>query len=358
MITARAAPSPSRRPPLRWWPVIRLLGGLSVLAAEIWRFGAGPFLDGISSVDVTAVALAVGIGAVTTVCSAWRWTLVARGLGIGLPLVGAVAAYYRSQFLNTTLPGGVLGDVHRGVRHGQDVDNLGRGLRAVGWERVAGQTVFVAVAIVVLLVLPSPVQSWIPAAVIVLVGAAGAGWLIMTGRAGFAGRVGEGGQFRVGGRFRRQPGRMVGTMSHDISNGLLPAWPKVLLASIFVMVGHLAIFYVAMRSTGTTAPVVDLLPVAVLVLLAMVVPLNIGGWGPREGMAAWAFAATGLGATQGVAAATVYGVLAMVATLPGAAVLLAGLVDRRAGHRATTAEPAKAILRAVGSASENDATRG
>ena len=44
-----------------------------------------------------------------------------------------------------------------------------------------------------------------------------------------------------------------------------------------------------------------------LVLLAMVVPLNVGGWGPREGVAAWAFAAAGWGAAQGVAAATAYG---------------------------------------------------
>ena len=61
-----------------------------------------------------------------------------------LPLPAAVAAYYRSQFLNTTLPGGVLGDVHRGVRHGRDAGDAGAALRAVAWERAAGQVVQVA----------------------------------------------------------------------------------------------------------------------------------------------------------------------------------------------------------------------
>ncbi|MGJ3561879.1 hypothetical protein ACR6C2_41015 [Streptomyces sp. INA 01156] len=28
----------------------------------------------------------------------------------------------------------------------------------------------------------------------------------------------------------------------------------------------------------------------------MALPLNVGGWGPREGVAAWAFGAAGLGA--------------------------------------------------------------
>lgn len=59
---------------------------------------------------------------------------------------------------------------------------------------------------------------------------------------------------------------------------------------------------------------------------------SVAGWGPREGVAAWAFGMAGLGAAAGVTASVVYGVMALVATLPGAVVLLA------AGH-ATPADP-------------------
>ena len=58
---------------------------------------------------------------------------------------------------------------------------------------------------------------------------------------------------------------------------------------------------------------------------------NVGGWGPREGAAAWAFAAAGLGASLGVATAVVYGVMVLAASLPGAVVLVAGIVARRDG---------------------------
>ena len=61
--------------------------------------------------------------------------------------------------------------------------------------------------------------------------------------------------------------------------------------------------------------------IAFLVLLAMSVPFNVGGWGPREGVAAWVFASAGIGATQGVATATVYGIFSFVACAPGIAVL-------------------------------------
>ena len=60
---------------------------------------------------------------------------MAGGLGVELSLPAAVAAYYRSMFLNVTLPGGVLGDVHRAVSHGRDVSDVGRAVRSVVWER-------------------------------------------------------------------------------------------------------------------------------------------------------------------------------------------------------------------------------
>jgi len=75
------------------------------------------------------------------------------------------------------------------------------------------------------------------------------------------------------------------------------------------------------------APASQILPLALLVLAAGALP-NIGGWGPREGVTAWAFAAAGLGASRGVATAVVYGVMVFVASLPGALVLLTGWVRR------------------------------
>jgi hypothetical protein len=65
-----------------------------------------------------------------------------------------------------------------------------------------------------------------------------------------------------------------------------------------------------------------MLPIALLVMAAMVLP-SIGGWGPREGVTAWAFGAAGLGAQRGISTAVVYGVMVFVASLPGAAVLVA-----------------------------------
>src|SRR3954468_10451384 len=99
---------------MRW---ARIAGITVTLAVLVWRLGTGPFLDGLHAVDGGALAAAAGLAVLTTACCAWRWKIVARGLGVDLPLGTAVAAYYRSIFLNVTLPGGVVGDVHRGISH-------------------------------------------------------------------------------------------------------------------------------------------------------------------------------------------------------------------------------------------------
>jgi hypothetical protein len=83
-----------------------------------------------------------------------------------------------------------------------------------------------------------------------------------------------------------------------------------------------------------TASAADLLPLALLVLVAMGLPTNIAGWGPREGAAAWAFGAAGLGTASGVATAVVYGVVVFAASLPGAAVLVAAWLRDAAAARA------------------------
>ena len=139
----------SRRAVWRW-----LAAAAAARRSPSWSgaLGTGPFLDGLRTVDGGALAAAAGLAVLTTVCCAWRWRIVARGLGVDLPLGTAVAAYYRSLFLNVTLPGGVVGDVHRGISHGRDTSDVGRGLRAVAWERSAGQVVQVVLTVAVLLV--------------------------------------------------------------------------------------------------------------------------------------------------------------------------------------------------------------
>jgi len=129
-----------------------------------------------------------------------------------------------------------------------------------------------------------------------------------------------------------------------VRHGLLArrAWPAITAASLVAVVGHVSVFVIAAHAVGAHVSLRVLLPLALLVLVSATLPTNIGGWGPREGVAAWAFASASLGADHGVATATAFGVLMLIATLPGAIVVVAGIVRRRAAS-----EPASTFDRHV-----------
>jgi uncharacterized membrane protein YbhN (UPF0104 family) len=320
------------------WAWVRVIGGVGILAVLLWRLGTGAFLDGLRVIDGPALALAFTIGVATTVFSAWRWCLVARGLGMRLSLRGAIADYYKALFINAALPGGVLGDVDRAVQHGRDEGDMGRSVRAVVLERTAGQVVLISVGVTVLLTVPSPVLSHLQA------NARGLAVATAT-TVGLAALL----VFLVG-RLRSGASRWARAARTGVTElraGLFTRrnWPGIVFASTVVLAGHLATFVVAARAAGSDASLLRLAPLMLLALLAMTVPVNIGGWGPREGVTAWAFGAAGLSATQGLTIAVVYGLFAFVAALPGLVVIITRAVaGARIKARARRAAEAPATV--------------
>jgi len=286
---------------------LRILTPVVILVVLAQRVGAGPFEAAFAATSPALLAAAVAVTAVTTACNAWRWRIVAAGLDLHIPLSTAVAACYRSQLLNAALPLGVLGDLQRGVGHGLSQGHAGRGLRAVVCERTAGQGVQLVVTAAVLLLLPSPVHP--------LVGLAAGGAGLVLGAA-----------VLVGGRGAR--GRRRGGTAHGATGLTGGGLVRVVAASFAATWGHVVVFLLAVRAASVDLPAVEMVPLALVVLLAAAVPVNLAGWGPREGVAAWVFSSVGLTAAQGVEVSVVYGLMALVATLPGLAVVAGGRVRR------------------------------
>jgi uncharacterized membrane protein YbhN (UPF0104 family) len=300
--------------------LLRLAAGVAVLWFLGRLVGAAPFEDGLRAVTWPAIVAAVTLTALTTVCSAWRWRVVARALGADIELPVATGAYYRSLFLNSVLPGGILGDVHRAVTQGRRAGDVAQGVRAVAWERLSGQVIQAALTAIVLLTLPSPVRPALPWILAAIAGVAGCAALVVLAAAR---------------RGRSRPARAARAIATDLRRDLLVTgvWPQVTLASVLVVAGHTATFVIAARVAGSTAPLGELIALLMVIQIAAGIPLSVGGWGPREGIAAWAFAAAGLGAASGVTVSTLYAVIMLAAVAPGAGLLVGDAVRRRRGRR-------------------------
>jgi uncharacterized membrane protein YbhN (UPF0104 family) len=297
----------------------RIGAGVVVIAGTIATVGAAPIARGILSITPGAVLVSLLLTAIATAAAAWRWKAVSQRLGVPLGWGSAIAAYYRSQFLNSVLPGGVVGDVHRAYRQGRESDNLPTALRAVAVERVVGQVVQVPLAVIVLLatgaIAALSALEWVGLGLLtVLLLAVAIGLATTSGR-----------------RVLRHEAMVLRRVFASPR-----AVFEVLAASIIVVAAHTATFVVACLIVGANAGPSELLALATVALLAAAIPFGIGGWGPREAASASAFALVGLTAGVGLAASAAFGVLTLISVLPGLIVLIVGRATPRSSVRITT----------------------
>ena len=305
----------------RRWP-----GGLGRLAVTVGVFALLAVVVDIGEVvgrlrDLRPLWLlaALAVTVPQVVLSAWRWRFTARAVGVDLPLAAAVAEYYLATLLNQILPGGVVGDVSRAWRHARISSSpeagvaKGRVVHAVLLERGSGQVVMTAVALASLVTLVSSVDG--PAGIGIFVGAT-AGILagvVALGRLGVRRRIAasHGGQVRGAGGFARSAEKAL------LSRGVLAVQ---LTTSVLVVGSYLAVYLLGARALGVATPTLTLIPLVAPILLTMLLPVSVAGWGVREAAAAALWSAVGLTAVEGVSISVTYGLVVLLSSLPGAVV--------------------------------------
>jgi uncharacterized membrane protein YbhN (UPF0104 family) len=258
------------------------------------------------------VGAALGVTVLQVVASGWRWRFTASRLSIDLPLKRAVSEYYLATFLNQVLPGGVLGDVSRAWRHARSEDTTLPAVHAVLLERLSGLVVMASVAVISGLLLARTAAFTTAVLLVVAVGAA------------YAVR-----------RVTRFPAFEQFARHARLAFLEGSALPIQLATSGLVVASYLVVFLMAARSVGIETPATLLLLLAGPVLMTMLVPVTVAGWGLREGAAAALWSVLGLTAADGVVISVSYGLLVLVSSLPGAVLVVATLwSDRDPGRRA------------------------
>ncbi len=301
--------------------MLRLVQALVTVAllALLWQVAdGGRALEALASAQAGWMLATLAALTLHTVLAAERWRLTAAALGLHLGHGYALREYYLAQLVNSTVPGGVVGDAGRAVRTREQA-GLTIAAQAVVVERFAGQVALLAtmiIAITVTWLVPGGFD-WPPwmlglAATITLAAVALLGVLLAA---------------------RWLPGR-VGPRIAELSRtaGLALLGRRVALPQLALSAGTTACILFAFFSAAAAvdlhlsfAAVVTLVP---LILLTMLVPLTISGWGLREGAAAALLPLAGATASASLAASVVFGLVALVAVLPGLAVVW---VRRRAG---------------------------
>ncbi len=306
-------------------PVIRtlqisLMLGLFVL---LWRTMDGRealrILLEAKPVFILAAALALTL---QTILSALRWRVTAGQLGIPIPVLRALREYYLAQFVNQSLPGGVVGDAGRAVRSREQA-GLAVAAQAVVFERLAGQIGLLAVFLVVL-----PLSFLLPASF------TWPAWLLNTVLislsvlAMFALFVAL--MMRRSQQKDHAVRRFFSRLVKALAAREVVVWQVIL--SLGTALLNITAFALCALALGVSLPLLAVAALVPIILVSMLLPLTIGGWGVREGAAALLFPVAGATAAQGLATSVAFGLVIAVAVLPGLAVTwLAGRGQPRDG---------------------------
>lgn len=291
----------------------RLIISLTLLIVAWVAIGGTETLVLFANVEAGWVAVAIALSVPQIVLSAWRWRYTAGRLGAHIETREAVSEYYVSTLINQVVPGGVTGDVLRAWRHVRRTPSetvpWGRIARAVLFERAAGQIVLLIVMAVGLAAWPTVFgtapPSWLIPGAGILVGAA---ILIIA--------IG-----RVVRKLRTSGGETAVTrFVADARTALLGprVLPVQLSVSGLIVATYLVTYWFCGQALGTDIPVIAVLTVVPAVLMAMLLPISIAGWGLREIAAAALWPLAGMSAADGIAIATLYGLVVLAGSLPGA----------------------------------------
>lgn len=283
-------------------PWARLMGSALALAGVALLVDVPAALARLRGLDPTWAAFAAALALPQQVLSAARWRFTAArvaaasgdpGAPAPPPLGVAVREYWLGTFLNQVLPGGVVGDVGRAVRHarGRGAGRWPVAARAVAYERASGQAALA-------LVLVGGVAG----------GAPGTGLGVAVALLAVAGALAAGLPARVRGELR----------AAFVTDA---AWVTQAALSVGLVATYVVGFALAAAAVGAPLGPGAAARLAPPILLAMAVPLSVAGWGVREGAAAAVYAAAGLDPDAGVAASATYGLVVLVGSLPGAVAL-------------------------------------
>lgn len=295
--------------------MLRLTVSLSILAVILSRV---PFRDVLARATEGAVLSlfpALVLSLVSIVLVALRWRLLAGWLGLAMPRGLAVRALFLAVFGGQVLPSSIGADVLRGWLLARHTSGIGRIVASLMADRLVG---LFAACLLVLLAnsaarqLPAPYAGFIgPAAVLA------SGAVLLAFVLGCSGVLGASALSRVQAAMKEVK---------PIEGVTLQPRPVLLAIAIALAVHGATVFMAALtaKAYGVDASLELWMSIIPLSVIASAMPISINGWGVREAAVVFLAATMGVPAADALLVSMTLGVLNMIASLPGAFVMLHG----------------------------------
>jgi glycosyltransferase 2 family protein len=306
---------------------------LAVTAACFWYVGSkidlAEFARTVPTIDLRWVSLAVLVAALQVPLVGLRWSAVLDALpGARVSRPEAIAITWIAAFLGQVLPY-AAGDAMRVWL----VSRLGRdwrtGLVSVLIDRGAAVAMLFAYGLVILL-MPSALTALqgYRGAVLIVFAAVTAGAFLALASAPWIRPMLSGWRYT----------RWIGTVVALCNDVLLRSRAGIVVFALAFVVHTLTILCIWCigRSLGIALPLIDAAVLFVLMLGVALIPISIGGWGLREVAVVTLLASHGVPTEIAFSLSVSFGMIFVLASLPGAIVWAGYSPARAAAAKAET----------------------
>lgn len=261
----------------------------------------------LKGTDLRWLAMAFVVVQFQVLLSAIRWWITANRLGQILGLQRAISEYYLATLVNLSLPGGVGGDAARVYRN-RVGGSFQSSILSVTIERMSGQLVLFIVTLAGWLIWPLVFTQAVPKHLLKVLSI----FLLLC--------VIVAAMIALFSRFSLSVKRFVQELSPALRRVWLDdrQWLLQSVLSVAIVASYVSVFAICALALAQPLPLAAMFTVVPVVLLSMVIPLSVGGWGIRELAAASLWPVIGLTVEAGIASSIVYGLVSMVSVIPAA----------------------------------------
>lgn len=287
---------------------------------------AGIFWLILRSIDLDAVVetfkgivprlllLGIVFQMLSTLLASWRWYLVMQRLGFTMSFPFFMRSYFKGSFFNQGLPTSIGGDAIRVLDVARHGFRKREAFYGVFIDRVLG-----LVGLLLLNLLANALNpELLPRGIFIMINL-----IVMGGLVGFIGLY----LFRHLEWPRRwRPTRIFHTISCNLGRVFVTVRVGATQIGLSIVVHLLALtaIFLVGRSVEMDFDLLTFLIIVPPVILLTLVPVSLAGWGVREGAMIGLFTLIGADTPVVLSMSILYGIVLIVASLPGLLVYLSG----------------------------------
>ena len=273
----------------------------------------------ITGLDPSLLLLGILFQLASTVLAGLRWYRVSQLLGLEQNVIFYLRSYFKGFFFNQGLPTSIGGDAIRVL----DIAKLGKrkrdAFRGVFIDRLLGLTGLLLVNLIANLINPDLLPERVFWLINLLITAGIIGFIILN----HLHRLTFLGKWRIT--------NFITTISRELSSIFTSLQEWLIQGGMAIgihLLSMIAIFFIG-HSVGMEYNLLTFLIIVPPVILLTLIPISLAGWGVREGAMIGLFALIGADKTLVLSMSLLYGLVLVIASLPGFYVYLKAVTHNK-----------------------------